>query len=147
MKAITEFPSFTLEKAIQAKAALVAEGKSPEEISTGLGEKFKLEGDKLKHFVNAIEVATSNKENLKRVLVFSLSEGEATPVRAVKIEENVYVPEPLVAPRAPQDSNAKGGRGGQRRGGGRGGDSKKSSPWGLSPEEKAAKKKPQTPQA
>jgi hypothetical protein len=145
MKAITEFPSFTLDKAIAAKTALAAEGKSPEEISTGLGEKFKMEGDKLKYFVNAIEVAMTHKENLKRVLVFSLNEGENAPAKAVKIEELVYVPEPLVVARAPQEQgDRKGGRGNQRGGRG-GGDSKKSSPWGLSPEEKAAKKGPKAP--
>jgi hypothetical protein len=54
-----------------------------------------------------------------------------------------YVPEFQVAPRAVVTAKAapaggKGGKGG--RGGGRGGNSPKSSPWGLTPEEKAAKK-------
>jgi len=140
MKAITEFPSHTLDKGIQAKAALAAEGKSPEEIQTSLGESFKYEGDKLKYFVNALEVAVTNKENLKRVLVLSLNEGEKAPAKAVKVEELHYVPESTVVVRPPAaGKDGKGGRGGRK--GGRS-DGPKSSPWGLSPEEKAAKNKP-----
>lgn len=142
MKAVTEFPSFVLDRAVQAKNALAAEGKSPEEIQTNLGETFKYEGDKLKHFVNAIEVAINNKENLKRVVVMSLNEGETAPAKAVKVEEHHYVPDFLVISRpAPAADDRKGGRGGPRRGGGGKRDDKKSSPWGLSPEEKAAKNK------
>jgi hypothetical protein len=136
MKAITEFPSFTLNRAMQAKTALSAEGKSPEEIQASLGETFKFEGDKLKYFVNAIEVALTNKENLKRILVLSLNEGESAPAKAVQIEEAHYVPEFLILtkPVAASKTDRKGGRQGGR-------DSKKGSPWGLSPEEKAAKNK------
>jgi hypothetical protein len=143
MKAITEFTSFTLNRAAQTKAALLAAGKTPEEIQEGLATEFKFEGDKLKHFVNAIEVATTHKDNLKRVLVCSLAEGETVPAKAVLVEETHYVPEFLILARpAAKVDDRKGGRGGQRGGGSRGGnDSKKSSPWGLTPEEKAAKKK------
>jgi hypothetical protein len=137
MKAVTEFPSFTLTKAVQSKSNLVTEGKTPEEIQASIGESFKLEGDKLKYFMNAIDVANTHKENLKRVLVVSLNEGEATPAKAVKVDELYYIPEPLVTARPPTDPK-KGGRGGHRKGG----DRPKSSPWGLSPEEKAAKNKP-----
>lgn len=137
MKSVTEFPTFTLNKALQAKAALAAQSKTPEEIQQSLGETFKLEGDKLKYFINALEVAGQNTENLKRVVVVSLNEGENAPHKATKVEELHYVPEFYVAakPAAAQSAGGKGGR--PRRGGG--GDSKKGSPWGLSPEEKAAK--------
>jgi hypothetical protein len=63
MKSVTEFANFTLNKGLQAKATLLAEGKSPEEVQTSLGETFKFEGDKLKYFVNALEVAGQNAEN------------------------------------------------------------------------------------
>lgn len=141
MKAVTEFPSYTLTKAVTTKAALAAEGKSPEEIQASLGESFKLEGDKLKHFVAAVDVAAQNPQNLRRVLVVSLSEGEKIPMKAVKVEEHHYVPEFLVMPSAkPAEGDSKGGRrGGPGKGKGAGGP--KSSPWGLSPEEKAAKNK------
>lgn len=137
MKAITEFANVTLTKGLKTKAALTTEGKSPEEIQAGLGEAFKFEGDKLKHFMNAIDVAEKNQENLKRVMVVSLNEGEAAPQKAVKIEETHYIPDFVVAsrPAAPEKGDRRGGRGGRRGGG----DSKKSSPWGLTPEEKAAK--------
>lgn len=144
MKSVTEFANFTLSQALKTKSALAAEGKTPEEILTSLGKTFKFEGDRLKHFVNAIEVAGQNSENLKRVLVVSLNEGENAPAKALKVEEHHYVPEFHVDPKknAGKKDDAGKGRGGRggRGGGGRGGDrSKKESPWGLSPEEKAAK--------
>ena len=143
MKSITEFANVTITAAMKTKAALTAEGKSPEEIQAGLGETFKMEGDKLKHFANALEVAGANQENLKRVLVVSLAEGEKAPAKAIQVEEHYYVPEFHVDPKTTQkkhdDKGARGGKGGGRggKGGGKGGE--KESPWGLSPEQKAAK--------
>jgi hypothetical protein len=149
MKSITEFMSFQLAKGVTAKAALVAEGKTPEEIQANFGETFKLEGDKLKHFFNSVDVAEKNADSLKRVLVMSLAEGEATPAKAVKVEEFVYLPEMIVkvssAPKG-DSRDAKGGRGGPGRGG-KGAGGPKGSPWGLSPEEKAAKNKGGAPKA
>jgi hypothetical protein len=140
MKAVTEFPSYTLTKAVTTKAALTAEGKTPEEIQASLGESFKLEGDKLKHFVAAVDVASQNPQNLRRVLVVSLAEGEKVPMKSVQVEEHYYVPEFLItsAPKPVEDNKGRrGGPGGKGKGGG----GPKSSPWGLSPEEKAAKNK------
>lgn len=135
MKSITEFPQFQLGKALQTKTSLLSAGKTPEEIEQSLGEAFKLEGEKLKHFIHAIDVAEKNSEKLKRVLVLSLAEGEAAPAKATQVENTVYLPEFLVeanrtAAAAPSDKRrGKGGRG----------EKTKSSPWGLTPEEKAAK--------
>ena len=143
MKAVTEFSNFTINKGLAAKAALAAEGKSAEEVQAGLGEAFKFEGDKLKYFVNALEVAATNTTNLKRVVVISCNEGESAPAKSTKVEELHYVPEFLVTakPVAEATDDRKGGRGGKGgRRGNRGGDSKKGSPWGMTPEEKAAKK-------
>jgi hypothetical protein len=146
MKAVTEFASFTLSKALNAQAALVAEGKTPEEIQTSLGASFKLEGEKLGYFITALDVASKNAESLKRVLVVRLNEGEAAPAKSTKVDEIYFVPEFLVltAARPAQKTSGKGGRPG-----GRGGGGPKGSPWGLSPEEKAAKtgKKPVAPKA
>lgn len=143
MKSITEFASFTLSQGLKTKATLTAEGKSPEEIQASLGEGFKFEGDKLKHFVNALDVAGQNPENLKRVLVISLNEGEHAPAKATKVEEHHYVPEfQVLTKAAPPQKPGKGGPGGGRgKGGpgGRGAGGPKESPWGLSPEQKAAK--------
>lgn len=138
MKSVTEFPSFKLVKGQQAKTALAAEGKSPEEVSTAIGEQFKLEGDKLKFFIAACEVAAQNADKLARVLVCSLNEGEATPPKATKIEDHVYVPEFMKEAKPIQmtRTNPKGGpKGGPKKQSG-----PKESPWGLSPEQKLAKK-------
>jgi hypothetical protein len=136
MKSVTEFWTATLNKGIKAKEALVAAGKSAEEIAAGLGETFKYEGDKLKHFVNAIEVAIANPEKLSRVLVVQLNEGEKVPAKATKIEEHHYVPDFQQEARAvvttKRDPKAQGPKKDQNR--------PKTSPWGLTPEEKAAKK-------
>lgn len=140
MKLVTEFASFTLAKGLKSKAAFAAEGKSPEEIQTALGEAFKFEGDKLKHFVNALDVSAQNSENLKRVVVMTLAEGEKAPAKATQVEEALYVPEFLNLTShavAAQKTNTKGGGKGR----GNRGDSKKGSPWGLTPEEKSAKGK------
>lgn len=139
MKSVTEFASFTLKAGLTAKTALATEGKAPEEIQAGLGEKFKFEGDKLKHFVNALDVAEKNVDNLKRVLVVTLAEGENPQPKASKVDEHHYVPEFFVEQKLNhvKKTDSKGGRGGKGgKGGGRG---EKESPWGLSPEQKAAK--------
>jgi hypothetical protein len=141
MKLVTEFPSYTLTKALTAKAALTADGKSPEEIETSLGETFKLEGDKLKFFVNAMTVANDNSANLRRVFVATFAEGENVPAKSIKVEEHHYVPDFIVTAKPAPSKDAKGGRGGRGGpGGNRGGDKKGGSPWGMSPEELAAKK-------
>lgn len=145
MKSVTEFWNIHLQKGLKTKADLAAAGKSPEEIQAGLGEAHKYEGDKLKHFINAMEVATQNPDGLSRILVVSLSEGENPPPKAVKIDESHYVPEFQSAPRPvnTQKVDTKGGgKGGRQggRGGKPGGGGPKESPWGLSPEQKAAKK-------
>lgn len=148
MKSVTEFWSVHLVKGLAAKTALAAEGKTPEEIQTSLGETFKFEGDKLKYFVGALDVAEKNQEKLMRVLVVSLAEGEKAPEKAIKIEEMHFVPEFQVAPKAVVTTKADakgGGRGGQ--GGGKKQGGPKESPWGLSPEQKAAKKGGAKPQA
>jgi hypothetical protein len=136
MKSITEFASHTLLKGLESHKALTAEGKTPEELQTALGTSFKYEGDKLKYFLAALEVAGQNLENLSRVLVVSLAEGETAPAKAVKVEEMHFVPEFRLAPKPVVSQKA------EARGGGRSNKptGPKSSPWGLSPEEKAAKK-------
>lgn len=140
MKAITEFPQHILEKGLQAKTALTTEGKTPEEIQQSLGESFKYEGDKLKCFANAIDVAGQNMEKLTRIRVINFSEGENIPPKATKLEEYYYVPEFATPPGKPMTQKIApgGGKGGAKKGARR--DGPKSSPWGPSPEEIAAKK-------
>ncbi len=136
MKAVTEFPIFKLVKGIQAKTALAAEGKSPEEIQASLGETFKLEGEKLTYFTNALDVAGANSENLFRVLVVKLNEGETAPPKATKVDECHYIPEFTIA--AKQGITTKADAAKNTKGKGKSGP--KESPWGLSPEQEALKK-------
>lgn len=149
MKFVTEFANVTLSQAMKAQAALAAEGKTPEEIQASLAGTYKLEGEKLTHFTHALDVATQNPENLKRVLVVSLNEGERAPAKAVQVEAFHYVPDFHVTARPAQSEKkeAKGGRGGKGRGGGGNSREMKESPWGLSPEQKAEKKAAQAKSA
>jgi uncharacterized membrane protein YgcG len=148
MKSVTEFWAISLNQGLTKKAALDAEGKTPEEVSAALGEQLKMEGEKLTHFINAMEVASQNPEKLSRVRVVTLAEGENAPQKALQVEAHHYVPEFQTAPRPAQakkaEAGGKGGRSGGGGGGGRGGGGHggktKTSPWGLTPEEKAAKK-------
>jgi hypothetical protein len=137
MKSVTEFWTANLAKAQQMADAMTTEGKTAEEIQTSLGESFKYEGDKLKHLVAAMTVAKENPDKLMRVLVVSLNEGESAPPKAVKVEEHYYIPEFQVAPRPVQTAKAIRDGGGNKR---KEGNKVKTSPWGLTPEEKAAKK-------
>lgn len=137
MRSVTEFPTHKLVEGIKIKTALAAEGKTAEEIQQNIGEKFKYEGDKLKYFLNAIECANQNMEKLSRVLVVALSEGEKAPPKAIQVDEMHYVPDFSVAPGVAMMKKPSPGGGGKGKGKGRG---PKESPWGLSPEELAAKK-------
>jgi hypothetical protein len=140
MKAVTEFSVFTLNKAILAKNTLTTEGKTTEEVQVSLGETFKLEGDKLTYFMNSIEIAASNPVNLKRVLVLKLNEGETAPAKSTQIEDCCYLAETLilVAPKA-VETKKDGKFSGNSKKGAPG--APKTSPWGMSPEEKANKNK------
>ncbi len=139
MKAVSEFPAHTLIKGLAAKAALVNEGKSEEEIVTSLGETFKFKDNRLKYFVAAMGVAEPNTENLYRVRLFTYGEGETVPEKAVQIDEVYYIAEFFSGATGPKpvtgkpDPKARGGKKDRPQG-------PKSSPWGLSPEEIAAKK-------
>lgn len=137
MKSVTEFFTHKLVKGIESKTALEAEGKTPEEIQASIGEAFKLEGDKLKHFLNSMTVATEHMENLARIQVISLNEDEAAPAKSIKIEDHHYIPDFRNLKPPPAKGLKKSESAGRK-------DKKKSgprpSPWGMSPEEEAAKK-------
>jgi len=139
MRSVTEFASHTLAKGLADRTALAAAGKTPEEIQTELGTAFKYEGDKLKHFIAALDVAAANQDGLSRVLVGALNEGESAPAKAATVDGHCYVPEFKSAPRPvnlqKRDPKADSGRKGGKS------DRPKTSPWGLTPEEKAAKGK------
>jgi len=122
MKTLTEFPAFNLKNAAKAKQDLVAAGKTPEELPAALGETLKVEGDKLTHLMNALETAGEKFNDLKRVVVFSLVEGEKAPQGAQQKGEHYYSAEyyPPLEPKGGKP--ARGGEKGERgRRGGKGG--------------------------
>lgn len=137
MKSITEFQPTTLQKVLAAKTALTAEGKTPEEITTAIGETFKYEGDKIKYALAAADLA-NGKPAVRRVLVASFAEGETPSANYQQVEDTYYMVETFNA--KPVITEKADPRQARRGGGNKGGP--KGSPWGMSPEEKAAKNKP-----
>ncbi len=139
MKAMGEFPAHILTKGIEARKALMAEGKTEEEVSTSISETFKYTEGKLKNFITAVSIVEPKTEKLYRVRIFSFNEGEKIPENAVKVEELHFVPEyfgEVVAAKPVTekvDRRSAGGKKDRPRG-------PKPSPWGLSPEEIEAKK-------
>jgi hypothetical protein len=122
MKAVTEFNNMLLARAMKSKATLAAAGKTPEEIQAELQETFKFEGDKLTHFMAALEVVGDKTDGLKRVMVMTAAEGEIIPSKAQLIGTHYYIPEMLVTQQAPpKKDDRKGGRGGKGKGKGKGG--------------------------
>jgi len=81
-------------------------------------------------------VAIQNPEKLSRVQVVQLAEGEKVPAKATKIEEHHYVPDFQKEARAVVTTKRDPKASGPKKDGNR----PKTSPWGLTPEEKAAKK-------
>lgn len=139
MKSISEFQSFTLQKIAAAKNQLLADGKTPEEVSAAIGETFKLEGDKLRYALAAADLI-KDKPSVRRVVIVGFAEGETIGPKYQKVDEDYYLVDMIeTRPSAPAAADK---RGGARRGGGNKPSGPKSSPWGMSPEEKAAKNKP-----
>lgn len=124
MKTLTEFSTSVLKAAIQAKKDLLAAGKTLEEIPAALGESLKLEGEKLTFVVGAIELVERKLEDLKRVVVMKLGEGEKAPGGVVQKGEHCFSAEyypPLHPPKAaPGKDHRHDGKGRGDRKGGRG---------------------------
>lgn len=127
MKTITEFSGLQfLKNAYQKLKEIQAAGKTPEELLTAMGETLQIEGEKLTHVMNALEAVHNKVDNLKRVIVFSLAEGEKAPPGSFQKEAFHYVSEffpSLKSDRKPgrEDRNfskdgkrgGKGGKGGK----------------------------------
>src|SRR4051812_19759107 len=79
MKTITEINATSLKNAAKTQAEVNASGKTPEELPAALAEALKLEGEKLTFVLNAIEVVGTKLSDLKRVVFYSLNEGEKDP--------------------------------------------------------------------
>jgi hypothetical protein len=141
MKAMSEFPAHLLLKGLELKKNLMTEGKTEEEIMTSLTEALKLKENRVKYFSAALGIAEANTDKLYRIRVLSFEEGETVPEKATKVEEVYYLPEffaqNVVAAKPVTVKAGPAGRGGGKKDRPRG---PKASPWGLSPEEIAAKK-------
>lgn len=130
MKTITEFAPINLKNAAKTQQELQASGKAPEEMPQALGEALKLEGDRLTFLTNALEATNGKFDDLKRVLVVSLNEGEKAPSGATQKGDHFYIVEyyPPIAKKGAKGPEMRGpGKGGRdrkggRRGKGRGGD-------------------------
>lgn len=114
MKTITEFAGSTLKNALKTRQELVTAGKTPEELPGAMGEALKLEGDKLTILLNAIEVVEKKADDLKRVVVWSLQEGEKAPRGTEQKGEHYFAIE--FFPPLPGQGPRKQGRGGKRDG-------------------------------
>lgn len=133
MKTLTEFVAFSLKTAQKTKEELVAAGKTAEVLTAAMGESLKLEGDKLSHLISALDAVESKWDDLKRVVVLALNEGEAAPQNARQVGSFAFLVEhygpvggvkKAGADRDDKRRGGKGGRGGRdgRGGGGRGGE-------------------------
>jgi hypothetical protein len=93
MKTLTEFPVMNLKNAIRTKQELVTSGKTAEELPQALGEVLKIEGDRLNWLINAVELVGTKQEDLKRVVVYGLNEGEKAPAHATQKGDQYYLVE------------------------------------------------------
>lgn len=77
-----------------------------------IGEAFKMEGDKLTMFMNAIEVAKRRPQHIKRVVVMQLAEGEKAPANSFEKDGKAYLLEHFFVPQPKREfrHNKKGGR-------------------------------------
>jgi len=87
MKTLTEFANMTIQRGLTQLKELTAASKTVEEIQAAITESFKLEGEKLKFFMNALNAVKEKTDRLKRVIVMTVAEGEKLPSGSSKIEE------------------------------------------------------------
>lgn len=117
MKTITEFDATRLKNAAQVQKDLQTAGKTTEELPQAMGESLKLEGDPLNLLLNALAVAESSSKkfnDLKRVVVLSLNEGEKAPSHAQQKGEHHYMLEyypPVRSKEAPPQQHSNHDRG------------------------------------
>lgn len=126
MKTLTEISGFALREAhakskdireaLQPKGAEGGESRTAEELSAAhqealhafVTERFKLATERLPLFVRALEIAEAKPkelENLKRVVISTVAEGEKTPPSLHLHEGHAYAPEYLASlrPKAQPD--------------------------------------------
>jgi len=112
MKTLTEFPGLNLKTAVKTRQDLIGAGKSAEELPQAMGEALKLEGDRLGFLLSALEMIGTKLNDLKRVVVFSLGEGEKAPLGSIQKGEQSYLIEyyPSLAPKGGSNRDFMGGK-------------------------------------
>ena len=125
MKTITEFVGALLNSAQLKDKELTASGKSAEELPAAreqvMTELTRYEGEKLKHFLAALEAVGNKTERLKRVVVWQVTEGEKGPKAALSRDGFSYIVEHYPHPHgtraaAPREDEGRGDRRGRRGG-------------------------------
>src|SRR4051794_10670040 len=103
MKTLTEFPCLILKTAAKTKQDLITGGKPPEELPQAMSEMLKLEGDRLGFLLNALEMVGTKFNDLKRIVVYSLAEGEKASQGTIQKGEQSYLVEyyPQLASQSP----------------------------------------------
>ncbi len=122
MKTITEFPGMNLKNAAKTRQDLMTSGKTLEELPQALGEALKLEGNKLTCLMDSLEIIDTKFEDLKRVVVFTLNEGEKAPQGLTQKGDHYFLVEyyPSLTPKKPTQDEQKGRSGKRDRKGKRG---------------------------
>jgi hypothetical protein len=133
MKTLTEFSGFVLKEALAKKTALLAEGKTEEEVQTAINEQLKLDETKVGFYKNVLDMTSSRLDRVKRVVVaLRATETEKVPESYIEREGHFYLVEYFAsadsrgAVSSGRDDDRRGGRGGrggrdQGRGGNRDG--------------------------
>lgn len=106
-----------------------ASAPSPDErLKTSITEKLKFEGEKLDHFLKALDVVDiRRKEDLRRVVVWALAEGEKPTGQGVQKDLFFYVSDYMASLHRPKE---RGGKGKDRGRGPRDGKKKKKGRFG-----------------
>ena len=174
MKTMTEFSGFNLRDAhrrskeiqtgLSTPAEAGTEARPAEELATAhrealgayLTEKFKLEGERLELFIQALDLVSGKPrelDNLKRVVIYTVAEGEKVPSQVRVNGTHGFAAEylPPVRGAKPEDRRASGSKHGNK--GGRGGrgkrkpDLKGKRPDGGPERRGAGRPKPNSPSA
>ena len=119
MKTLTEFSGFVLKDVMAKRTALLAEGKTDEEVQAVVNEQLKLDEAKVGFYKNVVDMTSSRIERVKRVVVaLKASETEKVPENYIEREGHFYLVEYF--PDANSRNATRGRDDGDFRGKGRG---------------------------
>lgn len=130
MKTITEFSGFQLKDAFAKRQALVAEGKTEEELPAAFNEAMKFDEAKANLYKNAVSLLGKDADRVKRIIVAAKTTEDEKPTDGFKeIEGHFFKLELFAGAPAPvrgndRDFGGRGGKGGRDKKGGRGRDNK-----------------------